>query len=212
MAFHGKGLGQGQELVIRWRKPNEHESGLLKALEAKALTSVRYIHTETTGVTRAHNRKQARLWVEKQWCQQWHNLNQCRQTKIFFPTPNAAKSKELMTLQRRELGLAIQFLTGHCFLMRHQRIIDGETSPSCRLCSEEEETPEHLFFNCPWVIEERDELQIPLPTKDDWTISQVRWILSRRYIEEMMDPELAKQRRSEEEQQALVDDDDESND
>ena len=104
-----------------------------------------------------------------------------------------------MLWSRKELGLAFQFLTGHCHLMRHRWIIDGETDPACRLCLEEPETPEHLFYNCPWVNDERDTKRLQLPTMTNWNTKQLQWILRRRYVEEMMDPDLERQRRLEEE-------------
>ena len=76
--------------------------------------------------------------------------------------------------------------------------MDENVDPTCRLCAEEAETPEHLFFDCPWVIEDRELERQTIPTHDGWSIKQLEWLLSRQYIKEMMDPELEQEMRQRE--------------
>ena len=73
----------------------------------------------------------------------------CRQTKFWFKSgPRFKVAKELLKLKRTELGILIQFFTGHGWLRRHCGIIDGITDKTCQLCYQGEEDPEHLWSHC----------------------------------------------------------------
>ena len=61
---------------------------------------------------------------------------------------------------REELGLVIQFITGHGFLMKHRSSLEPEVSAECRLCLEEDEDPEHLWRECPAIETERRKIII----------------------------------------------------
>ena len=181
-------LKQEPEMVIRWRPPSEEEKTLIKALGVQARRSSRVIHSEDTRASSKFNRKSAEDWIRQTWVERWRTLNQCRQTKIFFPTPNPGKSKELLHLDRQKLGNAIQFITGHCYLQRHKWIIDDRENPNCRLCREEFESPEHLFFRCPWVAKDFDDHKKPLPSQTNWSVDQLMWLLDKNYMKNLMHP------------------------
>ena len=55
----------------------------------------------------------------------------------------------------------IQIITGHCFLNRHESLINKNVSPKCRKCEKikkvEEETPIHLIVHCPELKDKRKE-------------------------------------------------------
>ena len=98
---------------------------------------------------RGTNTKYIKRWGQDQWNTRWKGLNQCRQTKIWFPHGvQPGVSRSLLSLPRLELGLWIQFLTGHCWLNRHCNVIDPYVDAKCRLCGNGEESPEHLWFEC----------------------------------------------------------------
>jgi hypothetical protein len=44
----------------------------------------------------------------------------------------------------------MRWLTGHCFLQRHNYLLqpNENTSPQCRLCNMEQETPSHIICQC----------------------------------------------------------------
>ena len=58
----------------------------------------------------------ARKQTTEKWKARWSSSTTCRQTKIFFSEPNGKLSKELLKLNRKDLGLCIRHLTGHSFL------------------------------------------------------------------------------------------------
>ena len=53
-------------------------------------------------------------------------------------------------MHRIDLGLRVQFFTGHGWLRRHCHVIDKITDPICGACYEAGslETPEHLWTSC----------------------------------------------------------------
>jgi hypothetical protein len=54
-----------------------------------------------------------------------------------------------MTKTRTEVGLLIRWLTGHCYLARHQSLIFPEINPTCNYCNNGDETPWHILKECP---------------------------------------------------------------
>ena len=69
------------------------------------------------------------------WSKRWVNLKQCRQTKIWFPTPNKLKAKLLIKENRATFSVVVRWITGHNFLKRHNAIIEPEPhDPKCRFC------------------------------------------------------------------------------
>ena len=95
------------------------------------------------------NTKRIKCWGQNSWNTRWKGLNQCRQTKLWFPQGvRPGISRSIRSLPRLDLGVWIQFLTGHCWLNRHCNVIDPYVDATCRLCGEGEESPEHLWFEC----------------------------------------------------------------
>ena len=58
---------------------------------------------------------------------------------------------KMLIIGRAELGLVIQFVTGHGFLMKHRSMLDLDVSAECRLCLEEDEDSEHLLWEYPEI-------------------------------------------------------------
>ena len=69
----------------------------------------------------------------------------------------------------------VSFITGHCNMNRHLNLIDPSHDLNCRLCGEEEETPEHVLNACPSLVSSRlDIFHAPLlfsPTR--WSFMQL---------------------------------------
>lgn len=81
--------------------------------------------------------------------QEWRARNDCRQTKMFLPSPRPEAVEELMGLRRPELRDVIQIITGHANLARHRHLSGKTASPLCRFCRSEEETASHHIARCP---------------------------------------------------------------
>jgi len=65
--------------------------------------------------------------------------------------------KELPRLDRRELRIATQILTGHSVLNYHLNKLVPNTDPTCPLCEANEETVSHFLGQCPLRWKERVE-------------------------------------------------------
>ena len=81
----------------------------------------------------------------------------------------------------------MQFITGHCDLMRHQVITQDSNNACCRLCDEDDETPEHLATECPGLQQWRSEVGIAhrLPTTA-WDPSRLRRFIEGDIVEGLM--------------------------
>ena len=88
----------------------------------------------------------------------WQNLDQCRQTKIFFREPNVRYSRMLINLCRKDFSQVVRWITGFAFLQRHNFITHTySTNPTCRLCEIDDETSSHIITECPTLIWPRAE-------------------------------------------------------
>jgi hypothetical protein len=84
------------------------------------------------------------------WNTYWHNLDQCRQTKLFFPYVNC-KGRKLYYQSKAIFSMAVRWITGHNYLKRHNYLLwdEGTLDNICRLCEQSEETSSHLTAECP---------------------------------------------------------------
>ena len=120
-------------------------------------------------------------------------LNNCRQTKHFFPTSDRRKSAALLGLPRLPFSAMVQLITGHNFLRRHSALIadpDDEVDPLCPRCEEAPESSLHLIAHCPALIPYRmgyfgsAVLHIPL----EWSVPKVVSFLREASIDLLTDP------------------------
>ena len=89
-------------------------------------------------------------WGMERWQERWASTDAYIQTKLWYPTLREDFVPFMRSLNREELGKAIQYLTGHNSLRRHLVKIKGpEPDSDCRLCGEEEEDATHLWTRCP---------------------------------------------------------------
>ena len=125
--------------------------------------------------------------IKSEWRERWYQLKQARQTRIWFPSLNKKASKFLIKQPRKELGLMVQMITGHNFLNRHQSLINSDTSPTCRLCKEDDESAWHLIGECPMLRGKRWEyLGGPfLDNPPDWSPCRLLQFLHKAKISEM---------------------------
>ena len=57
------------------------------------------------------------------WTHEWYYSKTGRQTRIWFPSLNKKFSRSLMSLNRTDLGLMVEIISGHNRLNRHQNIV-----------------------------------------------------------------------------------------
>jgi hypothetical protein len=132
-------------------------------------------------------------WVRATWSKRWRNSSDCRQTKIWFSSADPKLAKSLLQKSRIELGIRIQFLTGHGWLQRHSGVVNPSIDQLCRLCGEGDEDPDHLWRECPALQVERSSVvgsrtlgpEYPLC----WTLAQLDRFLRIPQIAELTGPE-----------------------
>ena len=112
-------------------------------------------------------KKQLRNSAYRKWRVYWQGRPDCRQTKLWFPSPDPIRSRAILHLPRKDFGSVVRWVTGHCYLARHQSLIH-HNSPTCNLCQLDEETPWHLLWDCPAVPQ-----RLKLPP-DKWSITELR--------------------------------------
>jgi len=91
------------------------------------------------------------------------------------------KTTPLLAKSKPELGLLTRWITGHCFLARHQSLIHPEIDPNCTLCEHGEETPWHLFRECPHPMVHN---QLP---PDSWETDELLRLINKTKFLEVLD-------------------------
>ena len=88
--------------------------------------------------------------MEEQWIRAWakHPIHKYRQTKFWFPTPHAKNSDLLLKLERPQLHVLTQAITGFNNLCHHSKNKKVSKSRICRLCLTGQEDIVHLVTGC----------------------------------------------------------------
>ena len=101
----------------------------------------------------------AKIWAD--WKEEWDSYKEARQSHYFLDGPST-KFNCIYKYCRTTIGRLVQYISGHAFLRRHNRIIEYNSKENdgvkeCRLCLEDDETPHHIITNCPALARERTE-------------------------------------------------------
>ena len=95
------------------------------------------------------SRLEMRSWAEEAHKTLWNNERTGKNTKILWGDPNEDKTKQILTLNKKELSRLIGILTGHLNLQSHLHKIGCSGSSRCRACGEDNEPLEHFLCHCP---------------------------------------------------------------
>jgi len=165
--------GHCKELTIKWVQAHEGYKGneLADRAAKQGRDSPAAPDWETPLLAKAVMHSEIDKMVTRLWEQTWDEVIGCRQTRYWFPKgPRKDFVKDIAFLSKTICGQLIQLVTGHTYLKRHQAIIDeserqriiqitGNTAdngeeiidapdPTCSLCHQGEETPQHFLSDC----------------------------------------------------------------
>ena len=138
-------------ITLRWIKSHKGYLGNETADEAakEGALNANLAVTDPPLIPEAVIKRKFKEAFHTKWLTYWNNRTDCRQTKIWFPTPSARKSCEMLSFGRRKLSALVQIITGHNFLKRHESLVNDDDYNECRLCLEDEETSFHIIAECP---------------------------------------------------------------
>ena len=84
--------------------------------------------------------------IYSEWITQWKSdPNTYKHTKLFFPIMDPNYSKKILKLNRTDLKLLIEVLTGHNNLKYFSTKIKPLKNTLCRFCNTFPETATHLY-------------------------------------------------------------------
>ena len=152
-------LGQNATVILQWVKGQaDHEGNEYADRLAKDRAELEPSdQEEQTETPKSYFKGIIGEGLNQQWNKEWQEEVTCRQSKLFMPTVDPGISNTILKLDRRELSLIIQALTGHCFLRYHQFNCRKTDSPLCRLCGEENEDSWHILMTCSALAKARQE-------------------------------------------------------
>jgi hypothetical protein len=116
-------ITQGRKILKDWIL----EEAPTKAIEKSPFYDTTLMHTELNE------------FKIEEWNERWNNLDEAKQTKLWFPRIDKALSKDLLKLSRVSLGQIVGFTSGHNWLLRHLRKIHNNPymDVTCRGCEEQ---------------------------------------------------------------------------
>ena len=100
-------------------------------------------------VPRSVNKHYITEWGTRTHQNNWEERPDCRQTKIFIPKINSKMTSNITDMNKQNIRLLTQMITGHAKLNRHKYLMGMEDSPTCPKCGEGDETPHHMLTDCP---------------------------------------------------------------
>ena len=149
-------LGKSNKITIQWIKAhvgfqgNEEADMLAKKGAEQALNGPEPF----LPAPESFLKKTTKNILISNWNFNWRNTKDCKQTKLWLPKVTNKVEKYLNKITRQDLSKLVQFITGHCNLMRHKSLQSNQ-EPLCRLCEKGEETPWHLATKCTSLMNHR---------------------------------------------------------
>ena len=185
--------GKLKQISIRWIKAHVNHYGneladILAKDGAEGLGSNPPSSLPTSATVVASKIDKAILDI---WNQRWKNGKDARQTRLFLPGIDKAKSRDIRKLSRENLSRVTRAITGHDFRRRHESLVTGNNLGLCRFCEQSEESSEHIVNHCPRLAWKRMAIfktQLGSPINPGWQPKQLAAYLSDPSISEMETP------------------------
>ena len=146
-------LGSMTQLELCWIKAHNNYKGNEIADEEAKIGTTKPINTNVP-LPKSEINKLIRESTHEIWKSRWKTQIMSTTTRRLMPELNLNLATQIMKLSRYDMSIAIQYLTGHNFLLHHEKkMVSGEArrkflNSKCRLCNREEELTEHMLFSC----------------------------------------------------------------
>ena len=96
----------------------------------------------------------AERWKNNEHTKKWEERSDCRQSKLVLPYAEHEWKNRALSLERDELKVVTQLVTGHANLKRHRHVMGLEENELCQFCGESQ-TSIHILTECPEFYELR---------------------------------------------------------
>lgn len=151
---------ENQRIGIEWIKGHADYTGneLADYLARKGAEMICYSVAPEVPLPTSTVKQRVKDHFLAEWQNRWIQSDDCRQSKIFFPKVDGKKVKKLSKLKRDTLNLLVQVGTGHALVGYHLGKWTA-LNDTCELCLEDEESIEHLYFECPALARMRFEME-----------------------------------------------------
>ena len=158
------------QLIIRWCRSHQPEPEFVGNSNADFLANSAAKNMDLAVAYDAPRPSMSTIkaiWRDKiddLWSFNWSHLNECRQSKLFFPYVDRGRSFAIVNSPRRLWGVLNQFFTGHAFNNYHNYLVfrhqDEEISPECDLChyNNSVQSSEHIIGVCPYFFGLRSQI------------------------------------------------------
>ena len=140
-------LGQLQNVGLNWVRAHVgHDLNEQADKLAKAGTTSQNIFEVPK--SRKRSKYDTHIKYTEIWADIWARQKTCRQTRLMMPRPSKIVTDYIMSLDRTDCSLLVQFLTGHNYLKYHLYLTGVSSDKECRLCHDGTEDAWHLLTKC----------------------------------------------------------------
>ena len=143
-------LAKNKKVRLVWVPRDQGLEGNLRAdqLAKKGAKGTLVGPEPTFGISYETGKEIIRSKLAKDHLKEWKNSKGMGHSKLFLTGPTITPPKEIIHISRTKLRRITGLITGHCNLNKHMHRLGIKTSPLCRGCLEEDETPVHLLSEC----------------------------------------------------------------
>ena len=146
-------IGRYRQLELHWIKAHNNYRGNEIADQEAKLGTRKPVEIQLP-IPKREIRNIIEANTKKIWQSKWKTQLKSKTMERLMPELDLSLASQIMKLSRNDMSIAVQYLTGHNFLLHHEKkMVKGEDrklflNSKCRLCNREEETTEHMIFRC----------------------------------------------------------------
>ncbi|KAG8242215.1 hypothetical protein J6590_108229 [Homalodisca vitripennis] len=104
------------------------------------------------GIAFSNSKALVKDWEKRIRNINWSRASGLRLSKIFI-SPYVKEWTALLDQKKEDIRMILGMSTGHGSLKKHLMRVGLSQADECRLCGEEEESAEHIWLDCPAILE-----------------------------------------------------------